>query len=381
MDRVRNGSGEDDDGPRTDPAGSVDPAVEVSALETALSRIAAERREAPLRLAELLGLPAAERRQRLQNDPRCRTLGLCELVVQRGLEQGFGDPRQARETAELGIEIASRLDPAYYGDSIVHDLLARAWAYLGNARRVSSDLVGAEQALERAAALLPFGSGDPLEEARLLDFQTSLFHHRGRSEEALVLQGRVLAICEELNDPHRTGRALIKQGFLLGDLERYAEAVAATERALALVEPTWEPRLLLMARHNLLWFLNESGHGAEALAGLERLRQDYLEFPDPWTLLRFDWLHAQILARLDHRDEAAALLAQVHRGFLDTDRLLDAAWAALELALLLLELGRPAEAEGVARAAMAVFVAGEARLPALAARLLHTRAANRDAVR
>jgi tetratricopeptide (TPR) repeat protein len=389
----RNGQGprdvrRDDGGPRPDPLdplapldpfdslGRGQPAAprEVSVLEMALARIAGERREAAGLLDELLANPVAERRHRVRDDHRYQTLGLCELVVQRGLEEGFGVPRRALDMAELGIEVACHLDPAYYGEAIINDLLARAWAYLGNARRVNSDLTGAEQALTRAEALLHLGSGDPLEEARVLDFQASLLSDRGHEEEALACQERVVEICRELNEPHRIGRALIKQGLMLGHLDRFDEAVEMTEQALTLIEPGWEPRLQLMARHNLIGFLGLSGRGAEALERLEHLRCEYAAFPDAWTLLRFDWLRAILLADGGRREEGAALLERVRQGFLENDRPLDAAWADLYLTLLLLELGRPAEAAATAQAAYTVFMACGAVRPTLAAALLRARA-------
>lgn len=378
----------DDGGPRPDsldPLDSLDPfdslgrgqpaaPQEISVLEMALARIAGERRDADRLLAVLLDHPAGERRHRVREEPRFQTLGLCELVVHRGLEEGFGVPRRALDMAELGIEVACHLDPAYYGEAIINDLLARAWAYLGNARRVNSDLAGAEQALTRAEALLPLGSGDPLEEARVLDFQASLLSDRGHHEEALACQERVVAICRELHEPHRIGRALIKKGLMLGYLERFDEAIVMTEQALTLIEPSFEPRLQLMARHNLIGFLGLSGRGAEALDRLERLRRESVAFPDSWTLLRFDWLHATLLADSGRREEGAALLERVRQGFLENDRPLDAAWAALYLALLLLDLRRPSEAAAAAQAAFTVFVACGAVRLALAAALLGARA-------
>ena len=347
---------------------------ETSPIAAALARMARERGEAPGLLRELLALPEdAERREKVRRDPRFQTLGLCELVVQRGLDDGFADPRRALATAELGIELAGQLDPAYYGKVVVHDLLARAWGYLGNARRVNSDLQGAQEALTRANALLLLGSCDPLGQALILEFQTSLLATRGQYEEALPLQERALAIYEELHEPHYRGRSLIKHGILLGDLARYAEAVAATEQALTLIEPSSEPRLLLMGRHNLLIYLSESGRSAEALERLESMRRDYLEFPDAWTLLRFDWLHAKLLAQLGRQEEAAGLLERVRQGLVNSGHLSDAAWAALDLALLLLELDRPAEA-AAAEMTFAVFAAVDARPPALAAALVRARA-------
>ena len=67
-------------------------------------------------------------------------------------------------------------------EPVNRDLSGRAWAVLGNVRRIQSDLSGADEALERAFEELEQGSGDPQEESRAWEFLGSLRRDQRRFE-------------------------------------------------------------------------------------------------------------------------------------------------------------------------------------------------------
>ena len=137
------------------------------------------------------------------------------------------------ELAELGLLAAGLLDACYYGPSVVLDLLARAWAYLGNARRIAFDLAGAEEALNHAEQVAESGSADPLEEAKILDFRASLLSDQGCFEQAAELLDVVIDIYQDLHEPHRKGRAMISKGVFLGYAGWPEEAIRQIRRGLA----------------------------------------------------------------------------------------------------------------------------------------------------
>ena len=64
---------------------------------------------------------------------------------------------------------------------------AQAWGELGNAQRITGDLLSSERALARALGLFHEGSQDPLLGARLLSLQASLLGDQRRFGEALDL--------------------------------------------------------------------------------------------------------------------------------------------------------------------------------------------------
>lgn len=301
-------------------------------LEHRLVLIQRERKAAPGLVAELLNRPSWEWGGLAQSWRPCRTLAVCELLIDRSFEEGFLNPAHSVRIAELAIHLAERLDRARYGLPVVQDMRARAWAYLGNARRLSSDLTGAEQALIRAEALSEEGSSDPLEEARILDFKASLLSDQGWFDSAVELLEVVIEIYEEVGDPHRKGRALISQGLFNSYAGKLQKAVKQLRQGLALIDRDQEPRLLLMARHNLIWALNDSGKPEEALRQLESIRHCYAEYPDSWTGFRLQWLEGRIAMRLGKLEEAEQRLQAVLARFIERGLGNDASLVTLDLA-------------------------------------------------
>jgi tetratricopeptide (TPR) repeat protein len=347
-------------------------------LERRLAEVREERRQAPPLVAELLGHPAPQRRTLVCQAGRFQTLAVCDLLIDASFAAGFRDAGEAVELAELSLLLTCQLDAGYYGRSVVMDLQARAWAYLGNARRIAFDLAGAEEALLQAERHAEAGSADPLEEARILDFRASLLGDQGRFEQAAELLDVVIDIYDDLREPHRKGRAMISQGVLLGLAGGSEEAIRQLRKGLSLVEWEREPRLVLMARHNLAWFLNDSGRSEEALQQLERFLHTYGEFPDAWTELRLAWLSGRIAARLDYAAEAERTLIEVRQHFLAEGHGYDASLVTLDLAQLYLRQGRSAEVRELAAGMLSVFLSQDVHRQAAAALAVFQRAAELD---
>lgn len=350
----------------------------VTLLEQRMSELRREREDAPGLLAELLERPAAERSALIRSGGQLGTFGVCELLIEKSFEEGFRDPERALALAELAAEAAGGLDSARYGRSVVQDVRARAWAYLGNARRIASDLPGADQALSFAESLLQQGSADPLEEARLLDLRASLLSDQGWFEQAAELLDSVIAIYEELRDAHRQGRALIGQGLFLSYAGLAEQAVERLAEGLSRIDWEEEPRLVLMARHNLAWALNDSGRPEEASRLLDRFRHTYGTFPDPWTGLRLVWLEGRIAARLDRDEEAERAFREVRSRFLEKGLCYDASMVTLDLAALYLRQGRNAEVRQVAAEMLPTFLSQDVHRQAAAALTAFQQAVERD---
>lgn len=350
----------------------------VAALEQRLSVVSAERRDAPPLLAELLGYPLQERATLARSSGRFQTLAVCELAIEKSFAERFSHAARAVELAELGLLLACQLDGGRYGHSVVKDLQARAWAYLGNARRMTLDLAGAEEALANAERLAERGSADPLEEARILDLRASLLSDQGRFEQAAELLDVVIDIYEGLREPHLKGRAMISKGVFLGYAGWPEEAIRTIRKGLGLIDWEGEPRLVLMARHNLAWFLNDSGRSEEALRQLERFRHTYRQFNDPWTELRLAWLSGRIAEGLGRSEEAEERLREVRRRLLEEGRGFDASMVTLDLASFYLQQGRSAEVKQLATEMLALFLSRDIHRHAMAALTVFQQAAEME---
>lgn len=344
-------------------------------LEQRLALISLEREAAPGLLEELNREPAEKRRALTRSNRRFQTPAVCELLIERSFGEGFRDSARARELAELAIEVACQLDGQSYGRSVVQDLKARAWAYLGNARRLGTDFTGAEQAISFAEELAEDGSADPLEEARILDFKASLLRDEGRLEEAAQLLDVVIDIYEEVKDLHRQGRALISKAICLGDAGQPEKAVELISAGLSLIQLNQDPRLVLMARHNLMWFLSACGRYEQAMRQLERLRPAYQEFPDPWFKLRLIWLQGRIARGLGRFEEAETCLREVQRRTLEQDHGYDATLVTLDLADFYLQQGRIADVRQLIEAMLPVLLSQNTHRQAIVALVAFQQAA------
>jgi len=180
-------------------------------LRSALWR---ERAEAPALASELLALAPERREDRLCQDARFQTWGLCELLLTRSLET-LDDSAAAGSLAALALAGADRLDPDEHPAAVVADLKARAWAAAGEARRGQGDHAGAELALRAAAGCLAQGTGDLLVEARLLEFEAVLRREQGRGGEAAALLKLAAARYRESGEVQLLERVLAARGEVL----------------------------------------------------------------------------------------------------------------------------------------------------------------------
>ena len=334
-------------------------------LEQRLTLIASERTAAPRLLDELLQRPAAERGAVVHVGRRFQSLALCDLLLDESCDAGSHDSSAAITLAELGILVADHLDTRYYGSAVVHDMKSRAWAYLGNARRLASDFAGAEQALRFAEALAEDGSADPLEEARLLDLKALLLGDQGWFEEAAEMLDAVVEIYEDVKDLHRKGRTVISKGVYLGCCGRPQQAVELIGQGLALLDGELDPRLALAARQELAWFLNECGWCERAQGQLDSCRRSQGAGGDARTELRLEWLEARIALRSGRWQEAEHRLGSLLQRFVAAGLGYEAALVMLDVVTLYLELGRRGE---ICRLA-------EEQLPAVLALDIHRQAA------
>lgn len=336
-----------------------------------------DRAAAPGLVAELLDQPRSRRRLLIENSARYNLWAVADRALDESLREVANDPERSLELAELGLDVAQRLDPEETGQHIVCDIQGRAWATLGNARRVLSDLRGADAAFHEAECALAEGTGDPLEEARYYSLLSTLRSDQRRFEESLTLIRRAARIYRYLGEDHLLGRTLVMEGTALGNAGDTRRAIQALERAIPLLDDPREPRVGLAARHNLVRYLRLEGRIQEALELLREIRPIYRQLGNRQDLIRLRWAEGELARDLNQPLLAENAFLEVRKDFVEAGIGFDAALVSMDLALLFLEQGRYNEVQRLALEMQAIFESRDIHREAVAALVVFCEATER----
>lgn len=339
-----------------------------------------ERAEAGQLLSELIRHPPARRELLVRNSARFRRRMLAERLVEESHATASSAPAQSVDLAHLAVIVGEAVgEDGALGAETRNSLAAKTWSQLGNAWRVAGDLPGAERAIARALELLDAPGGSTLlDRARVLDQLASLRKDQRRFDEAVELLDRVGVIYRKLGQRSLLARTLRQKAVVFGEAGQVETEIALYERALALIDQQEEPWAFLVARHNLIWALAESGRCREAFALLFHTRPLYLKHGDRPTLLRMRWLEGTIALGLTRHDQAEAAFREVRTEFLAMGLDFDAALASLNLAEVYARQGRASEVRVLAEEVLAVFTSRQIHREAMAALAVFAEAARRE---
>jgi tetratricopeptide (TPR) repeat protein len=326
-----------------------------------------ERDDAPGLFVELLEQPAEARDLILRDSLRFQTWGVFELLVERSLEASIQDPAFGEHLGLLALRLADHLDCERYGAERIADLRGRAWAFVGNACRLRFDFQGAEEAFGRAYQQLKKGTRDGLERAIFLDLKASLWRAQRRFDESLHLLRRAVDLFLSHGERHRAGRSLVKASTVQYHAGNPEAAISLLHQSLSLIDPEREPRLLLCARHNLIFYLAELGRFPEAQRLYRDARPLYRSFNEPWVQNRRQWVRGKIAKGLGQLHRAETQLLAARDGFVAEGIPYDTALVSLELALLYAEQGRTEELKRLAAEMVPIFASRHIHREALAA--------------
>jgi tetratricopeptide (TPR) repeat protein len=340
--------------------------------------LARERREAGRLWREVRDLDARTRRDRVWEDPCFQSWGFFELLVDKARLAVLEEPRLAEDMLRLALDVADHLSPEVYGPGSVDSAKGRAWASLGNALRVLSDFRQAEQAFRQAEVHLAAGWLDPLDEALLLEYKSSLRRAQRHFGEALEMLDAAIALYREVNEPHGQGRAMMAKGLVL----RYAgdaEAAGAWFRdSLFLLDGNEEPRLLALSQSNLIGCLIDTGrvHEAEALLpeALKLIEQVGMRCDS----VRLRWMQGTIDAILGRPGEAEEIFLELIEAFTEDRVAYDVALVSLELSALYARQGRTGDVKRLAAEMLPIFQSCEVHREALAALIVFQKAAEME---
>lgn len=340
---------------------------------------AAERREVPELKQRLAAMSPTERREAMRSDAAFHRWALVEALIDDSREAGVSDAAHALELAEVALTGSAALDEARYSAAALADLAARAWAQRGNALRILGRFADAARSFERADELLSRGSGDPAERCRVLMMSATLLGAQKRYDAANARIDRALRLARRAGERHLEGSALVRKARIAHRREDTEAALDLMRRGLALIDHEEDPRLLLVAQHNLLVLMVDTGRYREALDRMDETRVLHHQLGGRLDYLRFRWIEGRTYAGLGWLRQASAHYEEARRGFIAEGLAYDVALVSLDLAAIYAQESRDAEVRALAEEMLPIFRSAEAHQEALAALLVFHDAARREA--
>ena len=167
------------------------------------------------RYADLADQPKGRRATVIRNGSTTMLTALAFDLMRRSYADRFERTARSLKLANLAHEVAqSVVERGQPSPVISGDLLGESLCYLGNARRINSDVIGAGKALAEARIQLDSGTRDRQLRALQLSFLATLRHTEGRGVEAAELYDREIRLRELLGDPEALGAAFINRGLV-----------------------------------------------------------------------------------------------------------------------------------------------------------------------
>jgi tetratricopeptide (TPR) repeat protein len=341
--------------------------------------VTAERAFGPELLAEIERRSPAARREVIRTAERYQLFGFAEHLCFESRDAVFYDIARALELAELATEVADSLDPRVYVARFTADQQALARAVLGNARRVASDLFGAEGAFQQALLLLEHGSVVSPVRAEIGSLLGSLRIDQGRYYEARIVLQEALDFHRSYESERAEGKVLMQLADTAGYAGNPEEAVEILHKAIPILESAGDDRLMTLAHRNLTDWMVDAGQALEALARYEKARPLYDQhFQGPSLLLRRRWLEGRIYAALGDAELATAAFEEIRATARNRELSYELAMASLELALVHLEQGNTGRVQDLAEEMTPIFRSHELHRHALAAMYLFRQAARTE---
>ena len=200
-----------------------------------------------------------------------------------------------------------------------------------------------------------------------LDIKASLLRAQRQFSRAMSLLKRSYTIFLAAGDRHRAGRALVSMEITHNYAGSPEHGIPLLYKALELIDPQQEPRLLLCIWHNLAGELAESGRVMEAHRLYLKARSLYPRFPEAVIQSRRTWIAGKIALGLGQEKEAETLFLDARQRFLAEEIPYEVALVSLDLAALYAKQGRTEEMKQLAEEMMPVFSSLQIHREALAA--------------
>jgi len=234
---------------------------------------------------------------------------MASLLFRESLAVAGRSVARALEVARIALAITNLLESTYYTPRLLQDLKSKAWAYLGNARRISNQLPLAEGAFGHSLSCLENGTGALMPQATVLDLLGMLRKDQGRFGEAVDALSRSAELYDMAGHPGLVGKVYLSLGIiedLRGNLEA---AVVHLTNAQHWISHRTHPNLYSLGQHHLLVCLTKAGYFEEAELRLPVVRALWRQQGDEGKLVLLQWIEGTILRGL------GAL--EAHQSFVD----------------------------------------------------------------
>lgn len=290
------------------------------------------------------------------------------------------DPPRAVELATRGVELAMALDESEYGQRRTQDLRALAYAKLGNVLRIQSEFREAEIAFSQATQHRLSGTGDPLVRARIQLAELSFYGSLEKFDEAFALADRIAAIARRFDDEQLLGRVLLTRAYFESNAGHTTQALRLSRQALRHIDAFQEPRLVLVAWHNLILTLTYEDRYEEAADRLPDLRSLHEKFGNRLDRLRFQWVEGRIDLAMGRQRRGEEALERVRTSFIEAGVGFEAALVSLDLAHAYAKQKRSDDMRRLAEQMIPIFESRDMHREAIAALLVFQRATEMDRV-
>ena len=341
-------------------------------LQAELERNQARAKE---RYAGLVDQPEGRRATVIENGQPAMLLALAHDLVKRSYERRFRNAKRSLELALLAYEVAQAIARTdYLSPAAASDLLAETLDHVGNAKRLNSDVRGAEQAFLEAEEQFHLGTQDRDSRATHLAFQGALRYTQGRAREAADLFDKEIALRRLLDDPSKLGAALVNRGLLACWVEdSLLPACRFIREGVDLVE---DDRSMFLGLLHLAEAFGRNGDGIQAwkLLCMCRLVGGLAEL-EPGFHRRHVWVEGITYRALGENSQAEKALRRARQGFLEAEQPLLGAFAALDLLPVLASQGELEELTKLAERTYEEFKAAGLEEPALSVFMILHRAA------
>ena len=290
------------------------------------------------------------------------------LFCQKSIRAAARDPKEARELAELAVEVANHVELPWKDR-----LRAFALAHLANALRVQGELDQADVMFKEALALWGSAPKDPglLDPGRIYDLGASLRRAQRRFDEALALHEKAISLSRT------SGRFVINKATTLEQMGHYDEAFAAlneADRSLIDREPRDEFNLAINRGVNACHLGKYEQAARYAQIAMEVADQLRNRLDGARAL----WLQARVKAGQRDLPAAKAMFELVKEELKKTKLGFDIALINTELAVVCLGLRQFPEVGRLAAQAATVFRKKQIHREALAAVGLFAEAVRRN---